>query len=205
MLKFLKYLIYFAAALLIYSYGSAAEKDKGKADADSECNNFILIQGSSNVNRFQLVNQSPHIKIDSELKDFSGNRNIQIPVYDFKAANNHMLKDFYDMVNVSEYPYIQITIEPKGRADFDETSGLTNFKTEITLAGNSNSYTVPCEIVTCENSAYLLKGNLKIKLTDFNIDPPEKVFGAIKVNNEVFINFVFKLKSEDTLTEKITF
>jgi hypothetical protein len=205
MLKFFTYLTCYTAALLIYSYGSAAEKDKGKADAESECNNFILIQGSSNINRFRLVNQSPHIKTDSELKDISGTRDIQIPVYEFTAANNHMLKDFFDMVNAAEYPYIQIAIEPRSRADFDETSGLTIFKTEITLAGNSNSYTVPCEIVTCENSAYLLKGNLKIKLTDFNIDPPDKVFGAIKVNNEVFINFVFKLKSEDTLTEKITF
>jgi len=189
----------------MYSHGSAAETDKSKADAESECNNFILIQGSSNINRFMLVNQSPHISTDGEPKGFSGNREIQIPVDGFTAANNHMLNDFYDMVKASEYPYIHIAIEPRSRADFDETTGLTNFKTEITLAGNSNSYTVPCEIAFCENSAYLLKGSLKIELTDFNIDPPEKVFGAIKVKNEVFINFVFKLKNEETLTEKITF
>lgn len=205
MLKFLKYIVFFATALLVHSYGSAAEKDKSKADAESECKNFILIQGSSNINQFRLVNQSPQIKTENDLDDISADRNIQIPVYEFTATNNHMLKDFFNMVHASEFPYIQISIEPRSRADFDETSGLTNFTTEITLAGNSKSYTVPCEILNCENSAFLLKGKLKVELTDFNIDPPEKVFGAIKVNNEVFINFVFKLKNENSLTEKIKF
>lgn len=186
----------------MYSHSSAS--DKGKADAESECENFIDIQGSSNINRFRLINQSPQIKTDNSFKN-NGARDIQIPVNDFTAANNHMLKDFFNMVKAEEYPYIQIAIEPRNRADFDETSGLTNFRTKISLAGNSNNYTIPCEIVSCDNSAYLLKGQLKIELTDFNIDPPEKVFGAIKVNNEVFINFVFKLKNEDTLTEKVAF
>lgn len=202
MLRFLKYIICFATAFLMYFYSSAS--DKGKVDAESECENFICIQGSSNINRFRLINQSPQIKTGNSVES-NGTQDIQIPVFDFTAANNHMLKDFFDMVKAEEYPYIQIAIEPINRADFDETSGLTNFRTKISLAGNSKNYTIPCEIVSCDNSAYLLKGQLKIELTDFNIDPPEKVFGAIKVNNEVFINFVFKLKNEDTLTEKVAF
>ncbi len=116
-----------------------------------------------------------------------------------------MLDDFYEMVSASEYPFIQISMEPKGKADFDETTGKTVFKTIISLAGQSRIYTVPCEIFFSDNSEYILKGELEVELTDFNINPPKKVFGAIKVNNEVFINFAFKLKIEETLTEKITF
>lgn len=203
MLKFLKYIFYFATAFLMYSNSSAS--DKGKVDAESECENFIFIQGSSNINRFRLVNQSPRIKTGSELNGIARNREIQIPVDEFTAANNHMLKDFYDMVKASQYPYIHIAIEPRNRADFDETTGMTNFRTEISIAGKSRNYIVPCEINFCENETLVLKGTLQVKLTDFEIEPPQKIFGAVKVNNEVFINFAFRLEPEEILTEKITF
>ena len=163
---------------------------------------FVAIKGSSNINQFMFINTEPIINNDT------GNRNeqnyINIPVYAFHTSNNRMIKDFHNMLKAEQYPYIQIRIEAKRWADFDEGSGLTRFKSEITIAGKSNEYVIPSEISTCENgSGYMLKGNLSINLTDFDIDPPSKVLGAVKVNNEVFINFVFKLESEGFLTEDI--
>ncbi len=100
------------------------------------------------------------------------------------------------MVNAAEYPYIQIEIEQRKMADFDEGTGLTNFKTEISIAGKTKDYIVPCEITSCENSPVVLKGNFEVELSDFNIAPPVKMFGTIRVNNEVFINFVLKFIPE---------
>jgi hypothetical protein len=202
--KFLKYIIAFFAFLLLHFYGNA--NDNKNAREIKDCENYISIHGSSNINQFKFDNHNLKIKPSiNASEDQASYQHIRIPVYDFKGPNDRMLNDFYELVSSSEYPYIQISIEPKEKADFDETTGKTIFKTIISLAGESSIYEVPCEILFCENSEYILKGNLEIELTDFNIRPPEKVFGAIKVNNEVFINFAFKLKIEETLTEKITF
>lgn len=204
MLKFLDIsILFFVFFFLHFSTSATREKNAGET---AKCENFISIHGSSNINQFQFVNHNLEINPSAKHpEENSGYQNIRIPVYDFSGPNNRMLNDFYEMVSASEYPFIRISIEPREKADFDETAGQTIFRTIISLAGQSKIFTVPCDIIFCDNSEYMLKGDLKVELTDFNITPPEKVFGAIKVNNEVFINFAFKLKIEETLTEKITF
>jgi polyisoprenoid-binding protein YceI len=121
----------------------------------------------------------------------------------FDASNRKMLSDFHEMVSANEYPNIHIEIEPGKFADFDETSGRTRFKSKITIAGTTNEYIIPSEISSCQIAGYMLKGNLMVKLTDFGIEPPRKVLGAVKVNDEVFINFAFRIPAEGLLTEDI--
>ena len=114
-----------------------------------------------------------------------------------------MLQTIRCLVNAEEYPFIQIEIEPGKSADFDETSGRTRFRSKISIAGKTNEYVIPSEISTCPASGYMLKGNLLVNLTDFEIEPPRKVLGAVKVNNEVFISFAFRIPSEGLLTEDV--
>lgn len=108
------------------------------------------------------------------------------------------------MVHASTYPTIKISLELKDPENFCELSETAEFKTRISIAGVTQHYSIPCQIISYDNSGLIVKGDLKMKLTDFNITPPEKVLGAVKVNNEVFINFAFKMGSEEILTEKIT-
>jgi hypothetical protein len=199
MFKLLRYSIIVVSVLLIRFDGFAGGM-VSSADGGKGCNNFIAIDGSSNINQFRLVNYEP--KIPPKIHQ---NNHVQIPVYSFQTSNKRMLSDFYDMVNASTYPYINIVIEPKNRADFDEGSGKTRFRTEITIAGKTNQYIVPSEIIACEHAGYVVRGDLKINLTDFEIDPPRKVFGAVKVNNEVFINFAFKFQADQPVAEDVDF
>ena len=73
--------------------------------------------------------------------------------------------------------------------------GVHNFNTTITIAAVSNSYIVPCKLDSCENSGYVLRGKLNVKLTDFGIDPPHKFFGIVKVNDDILIDYVFRFQS----------
>lgn len=201
MVKFFKYSLFLAAAMLLHLANYAAGDDKSGGEAESE--NYILIKGSTNINQFQLMNENPEINQEAHTnEDEKPHRDIRISVHEFTASNNRMLKDFQEMLSASEYPYITISIEPRELANFDETSGMTNFKTKISIAGVSRQYEIPCQVISNEDSGYVLKGEKKIELSDFNLDPPEKVFGAIKVNNEVFINFAFQFHSGDILTKK---
>jgi hypothetical protein len=199
MLLRITYCIFFTVAFLLQAGAAANVEDKTSDTA--ECISYISIQGSSNINQFRFYNDNPGIDTTSD--NITLDNRIKIPVYDFKASNQRMLNDFYDMVSASEYPFINITIENRELADFDEQSGLTNFRTKITIAGKSNSYIVPSEISGCEHNGFILKGNLQVKLTDFDIVPPSKVFGAVKVNDKVFINFAFRMQHEKVLSEQM--
>jgi hypothetical protein len=200
MLKILKYSIFFFVAFYLHDHSAVA--DGNESETPAACRSYISIRGSSNVNKFQFHNDNPQAATTPER--WSESNLIRIPVYDFNASNKHMLNDFYDLVNATKHPFIEIAIEPRSTADFDEQSGLTNFRTEVTIAGQSNTYIVPSTISGCEHRGFMLEGDLKIKLTDFKIEPPTKLLGAVKVNDEVFIKFAFRMQHEEQLTEQLT-
>ena len=189
-----------AAVMLLSCFHSQAEK---LTDGNGENQSYISIQGSSNINEFELINPHPAInKNNSGIDKNSRYRNIRISVNEFTSTNDRMVHDFRKMVHESKYPFIKISIERRDLADFEETNGLTNFSIIITIAGKSQEYTVPCEVFSTLNSGYMLSGNFSVKLTDFSIEPPEKLLGLIKVNNEVCINFLFNFDSEEVLTKR---
>ncbi|MBN1985054.1 MAG: YceI family protein [Prolixibacteraceae bacterium] len=173
--------------------------DKNRLKTDEECINYVLIQGSSNINQFEFVNFDPNINLSNSRTQIQGSyQNIQIPVNKFSGPNNRMLNDFFEMLKASKHPYIRIEIEPREKADFDEVTGLTNFRTKISIAGNTHTFIIPCQISFCEDSEMVLEGDLEIELSDFEIKPPKKLLGAVKVHDEVFITFAFKYDLKKT-------
>ncbi len=199
MFNFLKYQIVISAFLLVPFFNEGSDKNKPKTDDAEACTNYVLIQGSSNINRFEFVNYDPEVEdtINKAQKQETYS-NIQIPVKKFSGPNHRMLNDFFKMIKASEYPYIKIDIEPREKADFDEVTGLTNFKTRVSIAGNTHTFIVPCQINFCEDSQMVLEGDLEVELSDFEIEPPTKLLGAVKVNDEVFITFAFKYDLKNT-------
>jgi hypothetical protein len=176
----------------------AAGQEKTLSEAD--CESYIEIHGSSNINQFQLINHNPKIIRHSGGDEMNqGYQRVEIPADQFEGNNNRMRNDFLEMINASEYPFIIMAIEPRSLAECRKIKGMSDFKTIITIAGVSQNYVVPCAIYACENSGYVLKGNLEVKLTDFGIDPPRKFFGIVKVNNEVFIDYVFRFQTDDDI------
>ena len=201
-LKFITY--YFLLAIFASIQSLSFASGRTDTDGKTEYENYISIKGSSNVNEFELTNISPSISQASEAVTNSGTfRKIQIAVDDFSGPNDRMVDDFKEMVDAGNYPFITIFIEQKELADFDETTGLTNFKTKISIAGESQKYVVPCRVESKLDGGYLLDGSFSLKLTDFEIDPPQKLMGLVQVKNKVFINFVFNFETEEILTEKM--
>jgi len=65
----------------------------------------------------------------------------------------------------------------------------------ITVAGVSNQFDLNCKIDKVDNENQILNGTTRIKLTDFEIVPPVKLLGLVRVKNEIIINFKFCIKS----------
>ena len=194
-LKKLKYGLVLTVILFLTVSNFASGK---RTKIPGHCNSFILIQGSSNLNQFEFINYNPVIhSFKTENHKSDPYQKIQIPVFEFAGSNDRMLEDFFKMINARQFPFIKINIEARELADINEASGLTSFRTKIFIAGKSNDYEIPCEIDFCNDSGFILRGNLKMKLTDFNIEPPKKVLGAVAVDDEVFITFAFKFEGKE--------
>ena len=174
-------------------YNAVYQENAPKA----ECDSYLIIRGSSNINQFQFISYQPETINSENLRKNKTYRNVKIPVNSFTGSNKRIIKDFNKMLNAEEYPFIKIAIERREFAKCVGKKGLTNFKTEITVAGNSNFYKVPCAVYACQKTGYIIEGNLDARLTDFEIDPPKKFFGLVKVNDEINIQYVFWFPPEN--------
>lgn len=167
------------------------------ADKSKNCDAKISILGSTNVNSFELKNTMAHITINAckHDNDTIALRTkkywLQIPVRNFKTDNPQIYKDFLSLTKSSQHPTIRVGIVLSHLHSILSQPKSITFPVEITIAGVTKTYTVSCMVSSCSDGCLSVSGSQKMKLTDFNMTPPAKMLGLVKVNNEIIVNFGF--------------
>lgn len=163
------------------------------------CENFIAIQGETNLNEFHLQQFVPDDEVCAPGESgwiyfpASSYYQIKIPVRNFSANNQLIYKDFLSLIKASEFPYIQIFIDAKQFHEFYSSKSVYFPNILISIAGVTESFLIKCYVIECKYGNRIIHGEKTLKLTDFKLDPPVKSFGLIKVKNELNINFEFKM------------
>ncbi len=163
----------------------------------SVCRNYINIVGNTNLNQFEFRLDFPLHQIfpvdNSGLTtdQHTGIYEITLPVKRFEASNQILYRDFLALLKANLHPKIIIGIGYDKLLEFLEGENYTVQNIQITLAGVTKEYPVSCIVSSCSDKLVYISGYKHIKLTDFNIQPPEKFQGLVKVENEVMINFGF--------------
>ncbi|MBN2213486.1 MAG: YceI family protein [Bacteroidales bacterium] len=168
------------------------------------CNNYINITGSTNLNRFEFRLEFPAYQVfsvdrsDLDTQHQKDIYEIYLPVSSFEADNQLILRDFLTLLKSNHYPEIIIGIGYNQLLDFREGNNGKLQYVRITLAGVTRVYPVSFLVNSCSDDLVYINGYKNIRLTDFDIEPPEKFRGLVKVENEVLINFgfVFMFRSE---------
>lgn len=155
--------------------------------------NKITIKGSSNLNTFKLLypnNQS--IKSESSTSIEEETRyNFRIPVNDFKTINRLFHNNFCKLLKAHQFPFIEVQVPSTYILHLRNDSEIKKLNATVSMAGVQK--TTQVLINSFEEDTALVSGELNLKLTDFKLETPEKLFGLFKVHNEVIINFNINL------------
>ena len=157
----------------------------------------IDIEGTSNVNSFVFQQQGPFIQnpiqvsfADNPKKELVKPVSIPIEVKNFDCDNKLMKSDFFNTLNIEKYPILTITVtNVELPSNFNLTANSTsvgNVRVLINLAGSKSEYKIPF-FTTSKGDKIIIFGEKNVNFTDFNLTPPSKLFGAIKVHNNLLI------------------
>lgn len=157
----------------------------------------LMIDGSTNVNTFRcgiyqyigkdtlILQEGVPLKKPTFLKG----------AVSLKAANVDcgmalMTKDFNQTIRAKEYPYIIINFKSFERLP-NYTQEKEKFKGTMTisLGGTTKQVQVDCTIQATSSGYFHLSGGRKFLFSDFNLQPPEKMMGLIKIQQELQVNF----------------
>lgn len=115
---------------------------------------------------------------------------IAIVVKSIKSGKSIMDKKTMQALKQSEFP----TITFKSIQARCEENQKINCKGNLQVAGASNEVTAEVGYKLIEGVPEV-SGRLKLLMTDYGVEPPEALFGTIKTDDEITIDFVLKFNS----------
>jgi polyisoprenoid-binding protein YceI len=130
--------------------------------------------------------------IPKALKSF----NFSVEAKNLKSEHGSMDNRTYKTIKADEFPKIvfklaSATITPGQKHKFSINATGT-----LTIAGASKTITMLVNGELKADNTITCTGSEKIKLTDFKIDPPSFMLGAMKVKDDLTIQYTLNFKKQ---------
>lgn len=156
----------------------------------------LTIDGKTNVNTFQCAIPKYFGSDTLILKEARNRRPVFIKGYvglraeTFDCGMQVMTNDFGKTIRAKEHPLIYIEFisfekVPRYSGAEEKFKG----KVKISLGGVTRPFEMDCSIEAKKSGFIHLKGGRNFAFSDFNMEPPTKMFGMVKVNDELEVNF----------------
>jgi polyisoprenoid-binding protein YceI len=165
----------------------------------------VKVMGSSNVHDWTMTATGIESQGDFKLEDgrlrtlhsFS----FAVEAKSLKSEHSSMDNRTYKTIKADQFPQIVfkltsavISEDQKNKCDIKATGDLTISGVSQVVVLNVTAVVNPDNTISCT-------GSQKIKLTDYKIDPPSFMLGAMKVTNDLTIQFNLVYKNNQLLSK----
>ncbi|MFB6274380.1 MAG: YceI family protein [Salinibacter sp.] len=117
---------------------------------------------------------------------------VRVPVRAIDCGNSMMTNDLQEALKMEQHPKIRFQLvhaTVNGRVDTSAHWRRVDVLGPLTVAGTKRLVGLDAAARALDENHFRLRGCLPIRMTHFNIDPPTKAFGLIKVKNRVEVQF----------------
>lgn len=112
---------------------------------------------------------------------------VQVPVQSIKSSKGKMMDNkTYEAFNYEKHPFIVFTLASD---KVNGSSATAELKGSLTMAGAAKQIDLVVGYKLLPNGDLQVTGTKKIRMTEFNMEPPTAMMGTIKVGDEVVISF----------------
>jgi len=155
----------------------------------------IIIEGSTNLNSFYFTynkDKEKSIPLPETFKLISYDSDIirfNIPVKAFKGSIPDMEDDFQTLLKSSIYPNISVGVEKNYVSKITYNKSDHHLNLYLTLAGKTKTIIATYSTQLISENKIIINGVTQVDLSDFDMTPPVKFFGILRVKNLVTIKF----------------
>ena len=157
---------------------------------------FLTVLGTSSLHDWHVIAEQQKGAINfTNLEACQIDKlNIVVEAESLKSGKSSMDKNTYKALKTANYKTINFQLhEIKNTVDKGNNTYLITATGDLTIAGTKQRITLDFTVNIIE-SKVKFTGEKKIKMTDFNIEPPKALLGTITTGNEITIKFstIFK-------------
>lgn len=153
----------------------------------------MKLSGTSTVHDWEMNAEKAtgeahfHFKSNGELQsvDFL---TFVLAVKDLKSDSKGLNKNAYKALKSNKYKNIQYKLS-SSTVSSEKGRYLVKAKGKLTIAGVTNDIVMDVHLVVNKNGAITGKGSYKMNMTDYKVDPPTFLLGAMKTGDAVTLDF----------------
>lgn len=161
----------------------------------------LRVFGTTNVNKFNC-DISEYAALDTiscnkiKLKEgYTMAGGLQLDVASFNCHNPIMTSDLRKTLKSKEYPYLYVRfINIAKLPELKPSAEIIGGWVEIEIAGVVKRFDMQYAISAASADQVVLSGKRQLLFSDFNITPPSRLGGMIKVNNELEVSFTLQMR-----------
>jgi len=167
----------------------------------------VWIEGTTNVNSWNCsataVDATIAVQVafreDPDFPRYLKRVQVRVPVSALKCGHAQMEKSLRRALKADDAAgpsFITATFEAV-RDGSDSTNALTvNTIGELAIAGRENSVKMDVGTSRLADGTIEARGAVPILMSDFGIEPPRALLGAVRANNRVIVRFAMRLGPE---------
>lgn len=162
-------------------------------------NSKLIIEGTSSIHDWEM--EADDFKAETLLK-MDGNAISEIskiefktPVSGLKSGKSIMDSKAHDALKEKKFPEIKFMLNKNSNVNI--SGSKANLTGLLTIAGKSKEVKLTADLDIENQQKFLVSGSVPIKMSDFGIDPPTAMMGAMKTGNEVVVKFNLEFQKSD--------
>lgn len=166
-------------------------------------NSSMVVLGETNINTFECALTSyvwskNLVFYESNLPGSNShpvNCDFEIPVKSFDCGMQLMTSDLRKTLQSEKFPFMKISLKAMSNLISRAKDGqCIGTEADIMLTGIKKPSNIQFKVEKKTGHQITLTARKTIQLSDYNITPPTRFMGSVKVKNEMVINITMKLK-----------
>jgi polyisoprenoid-binding protein YceI len=165
----------------------------------------IKVLGSSNIHDWTMT--ATGIESQGDFK-FEGDQLRSLHAFSFSVEAKSLKSDHesmdnrtYKTINADKFPRIAYKLNSAVVTPVEKNKYAIKATGELTISGATQTVVLNVTAVVNPDKTITCTGSQKIQLTDYKIDPPTFMLGAMKVKNDLTIQFNLVYKNNQLLTK----
>ncbi|MBO9202857.1 MULTISPECIES: YceI family protein [Niastella] len=160
----------------------------------------LTIEGTSNIHDWDMKSDKGYC---SSLFDITQSGtlngvsyiNFTVPAESLKSEHKGMDKNTYKALNTEKYNSISFTASSVSVKQNGAAGYLLTARGRLTISGVTKDVVLTANGTMNADKSISYTGSYKIKMTDYNVEPPSLMMGAIKTGELVTVKFDLLLRS----------
>lgn len=137
----------------------------------------------------QFLFESANTKDLTSIKSLS----FALEVMDLKSESTGMNNNAYEALKSNEFDQITYLLTST-QLESDKTGYMLNTRGQLTIAGITKDINMQVHAVVNQDGTITCKGSYQLNMSDYEIEPPSFMWGAMKTGDEITLDFAVVYK-----------